>query len=89
MVDIRRKGKVSVKPGEPPKDAVLIEVTKPDEKWSIYELDDGTQLRMRTIVTEVWRVENEYDADGNPMYVVKAAGTMSVIAPENLKRGGK
>jgi hypothetical protein len=89
MADIRRKGKVAIAPGQPLKDAELMEVTKSDEKWSTYDLDDGSQLRMRTIVAEIWRVLNEYDADGNPMYVLKAQGTLSVIAPDGLKKGGK
>lgn len=86
MADIRRKGKVSPGPGQPPKDAELMEVNRSDEKWSVYTLDDGTELRMKTLVTEVWRVIDEFDAEGNPMYIVKAQGAMSVLTPEPLKR---
>jgi hypothetical protein len=89
MADIRRKGTVNVEPGNVPKPAELMEVLKSDEKWSTYELDDGTHLRMRASVMEIWRVIDEYDADGNPQYVVKAAGAMSVFAPEGLKKGAK
>jgi len=87
MADIRRKGMIQAEPGQPLKSAELMEVQKADEKWSVYDLDDGTQLRLRTTVNEVWRVLDEYDQDGNPKYVVKAAGTMSVFAPESLKKG--
>ncbi len=89
MADIRRKGTVVTAPGQPPKPAELMEITRADEKFSIYDLDDGTQLRMRAAVTEIWRVIDEFDPDGNPFYVVKAQGTMSVLAPESLKRGAK
>jgi hypothetical protein len=89
MADIRRKGKVVQAPGTPPKDAELMEILKSDEKWSVYDLDDGTQLRLRTMVSEVWRVIGEFDAELNPLYVVKAQGAMSVIAPENIKVGKK
>jgi hypothetical protein len=87
MADIRRKGMVVVEPGQAPKAAELMEVQKADEKWNTYDLDDGTQVRLRTTVTEIWKVIGEYDPEGNPKYVVKAAGAMSVIAPESLKKG--
>jgi len=84
--DIRRKGKVPVRPGEPPKDAELIEVQKADEKWSVYQLDDGTLLKFRAVVTEVWRIENEYDPEGNPIYAIKSQNIFSVSTPDELKR---
>ena len=87
MADIRRKGMVQAEPGQPPKPAELMEVVKADEKWSIYDLDDGTQLRMRATVNEVWRLTGEYDPEGNPKYVIRAAGSMAVLAPESLKKG--
>lgn len=86
MADIRRKGKVPSGPGGPTKDAVLIEITKSDEKWSLYDLDDGTQLRFRPTIVEVWRLENEFDVDGNPAYVVKSQNLVTVISPDSLKR---
>lgn len=86
MVDIRRKGKVSVIPGQPPKDAVLIEVTKADERWNTYDLDDGTQIKMRLVLVEVWCVENEYDAEGNPMYVVNGQTIVKINSPDSLKK---
>jgi hypothetical protein len=89
MADIRRKGTVNVDPGQTPKPAELMDVLKSDEKWNVYQLDDGTELRMRPSVIEVWRLIDEYDAEGNPQYVVKAAGVMSVFAPDSLKKGAK
>jgi hypothetical protein len=89
MADIRRKGTVVVVPGQPPKAAELMEIARADEKFNVYDLDDGTQLRMRTAVTEIWRVIDEFDPEGNPFYVVKAQGAMSVLAPDHLKKGSK
>jgi hypothetical protein len=89
LVDIRRKGKIPVRPGEPPKDAEFIEVRRSDEKWNEYELDDGTYLRLKLTAIEIWRVENEYDGEGNPVYVIKSHNLMSVRVPENLKQKRK
>ena len=88
MVDIRKKGKVPVGPGQF-KDAELVEVIKSDEKWNVYELDDGAQIKMKPAVVEVWRIENEYDAEGNPAYFLKMQNVMHVNSPDNLKKGVK
>jgi hypothetical protein len=89
MADIRRKGMIVSEPGQPEKAAELMEVVKSDERWNVYDLDDGTQLRMKAVVLEIWKLIDEFDADGNPKYVVRAQGTMSVLAPEALKKGNK
>lgn len=89
MADIRKKGKIPVGPGQPPADAELMEFTKSDEKWNVYELDDGTQIRMRATAVEVWRIVNAYDNDGNPVYVIKSQNITSVNSPENLKGANK
>lgn len=86
MADIRKKGKIPLGPGLPPQDAELMEITKSDEKWNVYDLDDGTQIKMRATVVEIWRLVNAYDNDGNPAYVIKSQNITSVNAPENLKR---
>ena len=38
------------------------------ENWNDYLLDDGTVLRMKLVVTEVVRVEGQYDQNRNPVY---------------------
>jgi hypothetical protein len=73
-------------PGEPPKDAELVEVTNAEERWNQYLLSDGTVLRTKAVVTEVWRVIDEFDAEGNPKYVMKSGGILVVNAPDELRR---
>jgi len=89
LADIRRKGKISIRPGEPPKDAEFMEVRRSDEKWNEYELDDGAILRVKLAALEVWRIENEYDKDNNPMYIMKSQNLMTVTVPESAKRRSK
>lgn len=81
---IRRK--IQVAPGEPPKDAELIEVQQSSEQWNQYLLGDGTVIKLKVVVTEVWRVENEYDADGNPVYLVRSKNVLAVTSPDNLRK---
>lgn len=58
------------------------------EHWNEYLLDDGTVLRLKPVVTEVLRVEGEYDAHGNPGYIVQSTNVTAVDAPDELRRQG-
>jgi hypothetical protein len=78
--------KLEIVPGQPPKDAERVEIVRTDEEWNNYTLEDGSQLRIKQVATEVWRIIGEYDLEGNPLYILKTAGVMLVTAPENLKK---
>lgn len=84
MPPIRRK--ITVQPGQPPKEAELIEVTNAQEQWNQYLLADGSVLKTKAVVTEVYRLVGEYDADGNPSYVLRSGGVLVVSAPDELKK---
>ena len=56
------------------------------EDWNTYQLHDGTELRMRLVVSEVVRISGEFDREGNPVYVVKSGNMLVVKSPDNLKR---
>lgn len=81
--------KITVKPNEPPKEAELVEVTTSSEPWSNYLLQDGSTIRMKVILSEVWRVIDEYDNEGNPVYVLKSSGIVNIQAQDDLKRPPK
>ncbi len=56
------------------------------EHWNEYFLDDGSVVRVKLVATEIARVENEYDDDGNPVYIVRSANVLSVNSPESLRK---
>ena len=84
MPETRRK--ITVQPGEPPKEAELVEVTSAQENWNQYLLSDGSLIKTKAVLTEVWRLIGEYDAEGNPRYVLRAGGVLVVNAPEELRK---
>lgn len=74
-------------PGQPePKEAELIDLEESKEGWSEYKLADGVTIRLKQVVTEVWRILGEFDVEGNPQYFVKSVGVMNVLAPEDMKK---
>ena len=73
-------------PGGQSVDAELIEITTSNEKSNTYELADGSVLSLKTVVTEIWRVEGHYDEQGNPMYITRSTNMATVNSPEGLRR---
>ncbi len=82
---IRRK--VPIRPGEAPKEAELVPINQSNEHWNEYFLVDGSVVRLKTVATEIWRVLDEFDQDGNPVYVVRSGNIVNVIGAENLRKG--
>jgi hypothetical protein len=41
---------------------------------------------MKAVVSEIIRLNDEYDAEGNPIYIVKSGNMLVVKASDNLKR---
>ena len=51
------------------------------QDWNEYALNDGTTLRMQTAMTNVVRVDGEYGANGDPLYVV---GSQNIVTASNV-----
>ena len=84
MPGVRRQ--IPLGPGGPSKEAELIDVQQSSEQWNEYLLADGSVVRFKAIVTEVWRIVDEYDAEGNPAYIVRSRNVVTVTAPDGLRR---
>ena len=56
-----------------------------EEKWNIYEAEDGSTVRMRTIVSEIIRLD-AYKEDGEPLYVVRSHNVVATEVPEELMK---
>jgi hypothetical protein len=86
MGEINMSNKVKLNLGGKVVWGELISVQQAQEGWSQYLLADGSIVKMKVVVTDVFRVENEYDAEGNPIYYVKSTNVVSVNASEELRR---
>ena len=67
-------------------DGLQVEIEESDERWTRVKLEDGSVLRMKTVVTHVARIPNRYDADGAPVYVIRSSNILVVDAAEHLLR---
>ena len=55
-----------------------------EEEWNNYNLDDGTSMRMKTVVTDVVRLVSKIRKDGQPIYLVRSTNLVETVAPDNL-----
>lgn len=57
-----------------------------EEPWCSYQLDDGHQIRMKLVVTQIVRT-GQKDVHGNPVYIARSSNVMAVSPPERYKTG--
>ena len=78
--------KVTLNMGGKQVQATPIEVNQSSEKWNEYLLEDGTVLKMKLVLKKVFRVDGEFDEEGNPVYVMQSTNVTSISAPGELKK---
>ncbi len=81
--------KVKINFGGEEVEATPLDINQTNEYWNQYLLDDGTVIKMKLVATKILRVENKFDNEGNPVYIVQSTNITSVNAPDNLKRKGQ
>lgn len=84
MPPMRRK--MPIGPEGRPVEAELIDVQSSQEHWNQYLLGDGTTLKLKVVATEVWRAVDQFDAEGNPLYIVKSGNVLVINAPDELRK---
>jgi hypothetical protein len=65
----------------------IVPITKSAENWSEFTLADGSKVRLRPIVASVRHIVGQYNAQGDPVYVLQATMVVDTIAAENLRQG--
>ena len=56
------------------------------EFWNEYLTDDGSVVRVKLVVTDIVRVDGQYDPQGQPAYLVQSSSVVAVSAPEELRK---
>jgi hypothetical protein len=68
-------------------EGVEVQVDESTERWSEFTLQDGTVMRVKVTVTSAVRVKDQYDAVGNPLYMVNFAPVTTLVSvPEALRK---
>ena len=65
----------------------VVDVAESTERFGQVKLEDGTIIRARLTVIEAIRLDNSWDSNGNPTYIVQSQNIVTVVdSPESLKR---
>lgn len=76
-------------PGGQTAEGIEVQALKSNEPWAEFTLDDGTVLKLKTLLVSAVRLDGQYDPDGNPVYVLKTTPAISISSvPEKLKKKG-
>lgn len=67
-------------------EATPVDVNQASEYFNQYFLEDGTVLKMKLVATKVFRIDDRFDQDGNPVYFVQSTNVLSIDSPANLKK---
>jgi hypothetical protein len=61
-------------------------VVRSSEGWSEYKLDDGTVLKIRSVLVDVKRAKDQYGIDGKPTYFMTLTNVTEATTPARLMR---
>ncbi len=78
--------KVKINFGQEIVDATPVDINQANEYFNQYFIEDGTVLKMKLVATKVFRIDDRYDQEGNPIYFVQSTNVLSVNSPSHLKK---
>jgi hypothetical protein len=64
-------------------DAVEVDFAPLREDWNEYSLADGTRLKMKIVITKVFRTE-KYNPQGEPIYLVNSTNILNASVADDL-----
>ena len=75
--------KLNLKLGDKVVAAEKMEFNPIAENWSLYRLEDGSVIRLRLIVSEIFKLPGSDPVTGMPQYLAKSTNIMAVEPPRS------
>jgi hypothetical protein len=70
-----------------PVQGIPVDIEESTERWSDILLADGTRIRAKAAVVSAQRLDNVFDENGNPVYVLNSQVVTRVASsPERLRK---
>lgn len=67
-------------------DATEVDFQTRREDWNEYQLMDGSVVKMKLVVSGIFRIDGLYDNEDNPVYQIKSTNVAAVKSPDNLRK---
>lgn len=65
-----------------------VDIVSSKDGWSEFTLTDGTIIRAKAAVLDVKKMVGQYNAEGEPIYVLQLTMVNQARVPDNLKKKG-
>lgn len=65
-----------------------VDIVSSKDGWSEFTLADGTVIRTKAALLDVKKMVGQYNAEGEPIYVLQMTMVNQSRVPENLKKKG-
>ncbi len=53
-------------------EAIPVDILSQEEFFNTYQLVDGSVIRLKVVVKDILKAQNELSADGNPIYIIQS-----------------
>ena len=53
-----------------------------EEPWTIYKLDDGSVIKLRPVVSGIFKLPGQDPVTGLPQFLIRSSNVVSVEPPE-------
>ncbi len=68
-------------------EGTVVDVAESTERFSELTLEDGTILKTKIVAVEAIRLDNQWDNEGHPVYILKSQNIVAVTySLEGLKK---
>ncbi len=72
-------------PADALNDSLDLDFTEIEEHWNVYQLSDGTKLKVKLVIRGVKRL-NQFEPDGTPVYLINSMNVVRAIdIPTEIK----
>lgn len=65
-----------------------VPIAESTDRWTEIRLEDGAVLRIKVVVSNVMRLENETDDQGLPKYAVKSTNALITVSGPTKDKPG-
>lgn len=70
--------------GDKTVEAELLGYRPLNEPWSSYQLDDGNIIKLKLVISDVFKLPTQDPLTGLPQYIVRSSNVISVEPQESL-----
>jgi len=69
------------------KEAELVDFTVNHEDWQYYKLSDGSRMKIKLVLGNIWRSTNQFDTLGQPNYIWTSQNIFALASFPAMLRG--